>query len=85
MSSDWRSADALRDGGVLMIDDVSSATRNGTAWNQRASALRRFRTVGRGWSCSLRMARIPMRGVNGRRRAGIRFPFPHDWGTFIRS
>ncbi len=24
MSSDWRSADALRDGGVLMIDDDSA-------------------------------------------------------------
>ncbi|RAS23525.1 hypothetical protein BCL80_11613 [Streptomyces avidinii] len=64
---------------------MSSTTRNGTAWNQRANASRRFRTVGPGWSCFLRTARIPMRGVNGRRRTGIRFLFLHDWGTSIRS
>ncbi|MGW4840371.1 hypothetical protein [Streptomyces globisporus] len=40
---------------------------------------------GPGMSCALRMARKPMRGVNGRRRAGISFLFPRSWGTFIRS
>ena len=61
---------------------VNYAKRHGL--EPAGNASRRSLMAGRGWSCSLRRARTPTRGVSGLMRPGGRFLSPHGWDTCIR-